>query len=274
MTKLRIAIPTLNAVRTLSTTLESLQGFGDFAEVVIIDSGSTDGTLSIAERYGVPVRYHPAGNMYAAINAGLIDAETDWLTYINGDDILYASNVMERIQVANVDEDVLYGAVDFIDDEGRFLHAWKSARPDHLLSLYEAGYSPLLQQGTLFRNRVFRQNEGFSLDYKYVSDADFWFRALQAGVQFSRTENPTVAGFRLHENQFSQRMETDMKQEHTRMWKCRIREAKCNSSAMKELWIWRFDNRYNYIERMIRRDALEGRICMAKSYDLFARESL
>jgi glycosyltransferase involved in cell wall biosynthesis len=271
MTKLRIAIPTLNAGRTLSSTLDSLQGFGGFAEIVIIDSGSTDETLSIAERYGVPVRYHPPGNMYAAINAGLIDAETDWLTYINGDDILYASNVIERIKGANVNEDVLYGTVDFIDDEGRFLHAWKSARSNHLLSLYEAGYSPLLQQGTLFRNRVFRKNEGFSLDYKYVSDADFWFRALQAGVQFSRTEHPTVAGFRLHENQFSQRMETEMKQEHARMWKCRIHEAKRVSSAMKNLWIWRFDNLYNYIERMIRRDALEGCVRVARSYDLFSR---
>lgn len=271
MIKLRIAIPTLNAGKTLSSTLDSLQGFGDFAEVVIIDSGSTDETISIAKRYGVPVRYHPAGNMYAALNAGLIDAETDWLTYINGDDILYASNVIERIQAAQSDDEVLYGAVDFIDNEGRFLHAWKSARPDHLLSLYEAGYSPMLQQGTLFRNRVFRQNQGFSVDYKYVSDADFWFRALQAGVKFFRTENPTVAGFRLHESQFSQRMETEMKQEHAEMWECRIREAKCVSSAMKELWIWRFDNLYNYIGRMIRRDALEGRVCVARSYDLFAR---
>jgi glycosyltransferase involved in cell wall biosynthesis len=271
MIKLRIAIPTLNAGKTLSSTLDSLEGFGGFAEIVIIDSGSTDETLSIADRYGVPVRFHPAGNMYAAINEGLKDAEADWLTYINGDDILYASNVIERIQAAKHDEDVLYGAVDFIDDEGRFLHAWKSARPHHLLSLYEAGFSPMLQQGTLFRNRVFRQNQGFSVDYKYVSDADFWFRALQAGVKFSRAENPTVAGFRLHEGQFSQRMETAMKQEHAQMWKCRIREAKCSSSAMKELWIFRFDNRYNYIERMIRRDALEGRVSMAKSYDLFAR---
>ena len=270
MIKLRIAIPTLNAGKALSTTLDSLQGFGDFAEVVIIDSGSTDETISIAERYGVPVRYHPAGNMYAAINEGLKDAEADWLTYINGDDILYAPNVIKRIKAANSDEDVLYGAVDFIDDEGRFLHTWKSARPNHLLSLYEAGYSPMLQQGTLFRNRVFRQNQGFSLDYKYVSDADFWFRALQAGVEFSRAENPTVAGFRLHENQFSQRMETEMKQEHARMWETRVCEAKRSSSAMKELCIWRFDNRYNYIERMIRRDALEGRVFMARSYDLFA----
>ena len=271
MIKLRIAIPTLNVGHTLSMTLESLQEFGDFAEVVIIDSGSTDETLPIAERYGVPVRYHTPGNMYAAINAGLVDSEADWLTYINGDDILYASNVIERIQVAQRDDEVLYGAVDFIDDEGRFLHAWKSARPNHLLLLYEAGYSPMLQQGTLFSNRVFKRNQGFSLDYKYVSDADFWFRALQAGVKFSRAENPTIAGFRLHAGQFSKRMETAMKQEHVQMWKDRTRNAKCSSSAMKELWVWRFDNRYNYIERVIRRDALEGRICMARSYDLFAR---
>lgn len=272
MSKLRIAIPTLNAGKTLPSTLDSLRGLDGFAEVVVVDSGSTDETLSIAEQYRAEVRYCPAGNMYAAINEALKDAQTEWLTYINGDDILFASNLVERIQSASCNEDVLYGAVDFIDDEGRYVHTWKSARPHHLLALYQAGYSPMLQQGTLFRNHVFVENQGFSTEYKYVSDADFWFRALQAGFQFKRAEEPTVAGFRLHDGQFSQRMADAMRQEHKRMWECRIAQNTCAAtSATGALWRWRFDNVYNYIERVIRRKALEGRICIPQSYDTPAR---
>ena len=83
-------IPTLNSSRTLEETLMSLLRQRNCqVKVIVADSGSTDGTLDICRRWGVPSIYVRPGNMYQAINEGLEQCSTDWLAYLNSDDMLY-----------------------------------------------------------------------------------------------------------------------------------------------------------------------------------------
>jgi hypothetical protein len=78
---LGVVIPTLNCAATLPETLYSLQKLGGVAQVIVVDSSSSDGTPDIARRHGIEVLSTPAEGMYAAINEGLHRLETEWLCY-------------------------------------------------------------------------------------------------------------------------------------------------------------------------------------------------
>src|SRR5207244_3580617 len=88
---LGVVIPTLEAAATLNWTLLSLSSQQNIRlRVVVVDSDSTDGTLEICDRWRLPVLHAPAGNMYRAVNRGMADLRTRWLTYLNSDDLVYA----------------------------------------------------------------------------------------------------------------------------------------------------------------------------------------
>lgn len=267
---LAVVVPALNAAATLAATLESLRPAMQVgAEVIVVDGSSTDGTMEIAKERGVRVE-HCGGGMYAALNHGFRLLRSDWFTWINADDLLYADRLAGRLQSAG-NADVLYGPVDFIDLAGRFVHSWTSASPADLLPLYQAGYSPLLQQGTLFRRRVFETIGGFDETYQFVGDADFWWRALEAGMSFHRCTHPPVAAFRLHGGQLSQRHASPMRAEHDRM-------VDAHGGRRRSLRSWlalcRFRGRNlpSYLVRCLRRRDLEGSVRLPGSYDV-VRES-
>ena len=263
---LGVVVPSLNAAATIGSTLYSLRPvLAAGSQVIVVDGGSTDGTVEAARAAGVTVVHHDGG-MYAALNAGFRQLPCDWLTWINADDVLYCSALWPRLAEAG-DAAVTYGPVDFLDIAGRFVHCWRSARPADLLRLYQAGHSPLLQQGTLFRRRVYEDLDGFVEDFRFVGDADFWWRALERGFSFHRSSNPPVAGFRLHSKQLSQRYAEDMKLEHQKMVGAHGGRRRTPRSVFA-LGRHRYHNFSSYIVRALRRRDLEGRSRLVASYDV------
>jgi len=97
---------------------------------------------------------------------------------------VYADALVARVRDDGA-ADVVYGKVDFIDREGRFVHCWRYPRSPGLLTLYRAGYSPVLQPRVLFRRFVFDTLGGFDETLGFVGDADFWCRALENRCQFT-----------------------------------------------------------------------------------------
>jgi len=211
-----VVVPTLNAARTLGETLTSLRRNPCVADVVVVDSQSSDGTADVAIQHGARVLSVPKEGMYAAINHGCRSLATPWTTYLNADDIAY--DWCEAVTYASKQgADCVYGTVDFIDAIGRFVHSWTSASPRRLLSLYRWGVSPLLQPGTIFRHQVFLKLGGFDAGLRFVGDADFFLRALLAGFRFAQLRHPSVAAFRLHAAQLSSRFRQEMAAEHRQM---------------------------------------------------------
>ncbi len=262
---LGVVVPALNAGKTIRATLESLRFLRDQgARVVVVDGYSADDTQAIASEYAIDV-VAMSGSMYAAINEGCRRLDTEWLTWINADDVFYPHDLQGRILRAGGNR-VVYGRVDFIDGGGRFVHSWKSGRPEDLWRLYAAGYSPLLQQGALFHREVFVRVGGFDESYRYVGDADFWWRALEAGFSFGRDEGPPVAGFRLHREQLSRCFATEMRREHDRMVAahgCRPRFFSGWAAAIR----FRVANWRGYAIRALRRHDLGGGSILPGSYE-------
>jgi len=163
--------------------------------------------------------------------------------------VLYADALAARLENA-AGYEVAYGPVDFVDYAGRYLHRWHSARPGHLLSLYRAGMSPLLQQGTLFRRAVFERLQGFDARWRLVADADFWFRALEQGFRFRRTTATSVATFRMHAGQLGRLNASESAAEHAAMTESHGHRRSWRGTLAAAAW--RAENWPSYVRRLSR----------------------
>jgi glycosyltransferase involved in cell wall biosynthesis len=252
MKSLSIITPTLNCAATFEATLRAIAPLIEKgAEHIVVDSGSTDGTVQMAEASGAKVLTWPKGNMYAAINEGMREAKGEWLTYINGDDLLYADTVIECLDGAEDGTDLIYGNIDFIDEVGRFLFPLRSPSEKWIVSFVRA-YSPVPQQGTLFRRHVFEQLDGFDTQYRFAADFNFWVCALDAGFVFQKYTDRSVAGFRLMATQLSQSRKSEMAPEGRRI-RAALREKKSFAvNLTTKAWAFLYRNAFNLDSRMIK----------------------
>ena len=202
---LSIVTPTLNAQKFLEQCLLSTLPFRvNSGTHLLVDSGSFDETLSLGLKHGVSSVYCPPGNMYHAINTGIRSTSSIWVTYINSDDLLYHGSIASAFECLSDDYDVIYGNIDYVDSEGRFLHHWLSATSQTFGGLFSDSIMPFPQPGAFFRRSLWEKLGGFNECYKYSSDFDFFLRAFLAGARFGYFNGPPVAAFRLHSQQISQ----------------------------------------------------------------------
>ncbi len=263
-------VPTLNSAATLDMTLLSLHSQHQLnVKVVVADSGSTDGTLDICKRWQTPVIYVPPGNMYRAINTGLRGNDSEWLAYLNSDDWIYPDSFARLTAYGDAaNADVVYGNCDYTDGQGRFVYSLAAAQPSHLLPLFRKRCMGFAQQAAIFRRRIFEQLSGFDESFVYRGDGDFYVRALLAGLSFSRVEGPSVACFRLHEKQFSNRGLELTEKEADRIFN----QPKMKASLGDELIFakWRMNNLPHYLIRIVRESLLTNRLRFPRSIETYS----
>ena len=100
--KLSIIIATLNCKKDLELTLESIfqQNVPDTDyEVLVIDGGSTDGTVDLIRSYASTLRYvsEKDDGIYDAMNKGMRLAQGDYLQFLNAGDIFYDNDVLQIV---------------------------------------------------------------------------------------------------------------------------------------------------------------------------------
>lgn len=99
-----------NAKSNLEKTILSVlnQTYSNI-EYIIIDGGSTDGTIDIIKRYDDKITYwqsEPDNGIYDAMNKGLKQASGDFVLFLGGDDHLISYHILQdivpRMQISNV----------------------------------------------------------------------------------------------------------------------------------------------------------------------------
>lgn len=105
-----VIVPCYNAEKYLSEAVESVlsQSFSDW-ELLLVDDGSTDGTLKIINEYSErDRRIKPIckanGGVSSARNVGLQNAEGEWILFLDSDD-WFEPQAFERIRILIVDSD-------------------------------------------------------------------------------------------------------------------------------------------------------------------------
>ena len=120
---------TYNAVRLVEQTLLNVlsQSYPNI-EYIVIDGGSTDGTVDIIRRYESGLAYwvsEPDKGIYDAMNKGLQKATGDYVWFINAGDTLCSSDtvqsIVSKLQKRKVLPDIIYGETNIVDEERRSL---------------------------------------------------------------------------------------------------------------------------------------------------------
>lgn len=196
-----IVTPCLNAAQYISDAIESVlcQGSGSF-EHIIVDGGSTDGTLELLAGYPhVKTASGPDMGMYDALNKGLELATGDVVGILNSDD-LYADGAFSAVTGAFREDPILAVA-------GRALVFSQTANgtraivggfsPDSasLLVLSTIG-SPFLN-AWFFRKSVFDKIGKFSTEYRIAADREFMLRVALSGLEYA-TLDSVVYQYRQH----------------------------------------------------------------------------
>lgn len=148
VTKMSVITVTYNSAYTLEDTLKSVQSqdYNDI-EHIIIDGGSSDGTLRILELYkdslAVVVSESDEG-IYDAFNKGLARASGDVVAVLNSDDVFYDDNVLSLVAEAfnNTGCGVVYGDAVMVrqDDLYSIVRFWKSS--EFILGSFKDGWHP------------------------------------------------------------------------------------------------------------------------------------
>jgi len=85
-TQLSVIILTYNEAERLPQCVEAVRPVGD--EILIVDSGSTDGTVALAKEMGTNVLEHPMKNWAAQRNWAMDQATHSWVLFIDADEVL------------------------------------------------------------------------------------------------------------------------------------------------------------------------------------------
>lgn len=257
--KIGIVVPTYNSAKTLEWSLLSLKNQeGCSVRIIVVDSGSTDGTLEICSRLAVETLYEPPGNMYRAINAGMKLMDTEWVSYLNSDDIVYRDSYQRLIALGNkVGADVVYGHSDYIDWAGRFIFLLKAVSPVLLRWSIHTGIVQFCQPAAIFRRATYESLGGFDEKFRSIADFDFFARAILSRKKFVRLSFPPVAAFRLHPNQFSHKENTLAQEEIATFF----HEQKLHKGfvSLASFGVWRVINAKNYLIRLLRNGRLKSR---------------
>src|SRR5512137_2493900 len=124
-------MPTYNGERYLAPALASLLGqLGEGIELVVVDDGSSDGTVALVERLtrGTPTRVlRPGrlGNWVAATNLGLREARGEWACFLHQDDLWLPGRLARlRAELPSARGDLLVHDTRFVAPDGGPLGRW------------------------------------------------------------------------------------------------------------------------------------------------------
>lgn len=195
-----IVVPSFNQGTYIDDTLRSIlnQDYPNI-EVLVMDGGSTDETLSVLERYKDRISYISEldrGQSHA-VNKGFELAKGDIIGWLNSDD-LYPNRLALRRMVEAFSQmpeaDILYGDFVEIDAHNRVIKYWR--RPDFSFSrLLRVGY--ISQPSTFMRHRAIKKLP-VREDLHYAMDTELWLRAAHEGLVIRHVPF-LVAAERLHD---------------------------------------------------------------------------
>jgi len=179
--KISIVTVTYNSEKTLGATLRSVaaqdyQGI----EHIVVDGGSTDGTLALVKEAGANVAQlisEPDRGIYDAMNKGIALARGEFVGFLNSDDILHSPQSISHIVRAAHDGDVVYGDLEYVDenDLDRVIRRWNSGA----YSKKRLAFGWMPPHPTFYARRSLMIQKGkFDIEMRIAADYEYMLRFL------------------------------------------------------------------------------------------------
>lgn len=208
MSLVSVIIPTYNAELTIRETIESVlaQTFSDF-EIVAIDDGSQDSTVEVVDSIRdsrIKIFSFLNAGVATARNRGIEKATGKYLAFLDADDLWTADKLESQIQALknNPEAFVAYSWTDYIDENGKFLHAGEriSANGNVYACLLVSNF---LENGSnpLIRREAFATVGNFDKSFPPAEDWELYLR-LAARYNFAVVPSVQVL-YRVRANSLS-----------------------------------------------------------------------
>lgn len=199
-----IVTASLNSERTIAATLRSVreQDYAGELEHVVVDGGSTDGTLEIVRAAGLRFVSEPDRGLTHALNKGIAMARGEIVGSLNSDDA-YLPGALHRVGAAfaaHPEVEWLTGRCPIVDDDGNeirrgvtrykeaFLRRHTYAR--HLVHNY------ISAPATFVRRAALQAVGGYDERFRYSADYDMWLKLGRRGDPLV-LDPPPLATFRM-----------------------------------------------------------------------------
>ena len=172
--KVTVIIATFNAAPYIRKAIKSFlsQTFVS-KELVIIDGGSSDETLSIINEYQ-DKKFHiisePDKGVYDAMNKGVQLANGEWIYFLGADDFFMNERVLEQVFENKLEDfDIVYGDV---------FSVLLNKNYDGPTNKEKLLFSNLCHQSIFYRKEVFETAGLYNLKYKLFADWEFNIRCF------------------------------------------------------------------------------------------------
>ena len=208
--RISIVTPSYNQAQFLEETIRSvlLQGYLDL-EYVIMDGGSTDGSVEIIRKYEPWLSYVRIGadeGQSAAIGEGFGHTSGEILAWLNSDDY-YLPGALKRAAQFFVHHSrvvLANGDANLVDVAGRIIKRWYAIRPSRFFAA-NLGLQDWAQQACFWRSWAYEQAGGMDTVLEYCLDTDLFIRLMEVGPG-GRIPGPPLANFRRHDQAKSSTM--------------------------------------------------------------------
>ena len=177
-----VVVAVLNGARTLPACLDSIAAQSHQSrEIVVIDGGSTDGTVEYLRRNAARLgswTSEPDRGIYDAWNKALARAQGEWIAFLGADDRFHDADALRALAAAaaTTRSRVVYGRMDLVTRSGAVAQTvgqpWARARRDFL----DGFMFP--HPGALHHRSLFAEHGNFDQAYRYAGDYEFLLREL------------------------------------------------------------------------------------------------
>lgn len=201
-----VLIPVLNGEQFIRKALDSVLAQPLASEILVVDNGSTDGTLEILNNYltrdsRIKVLHCTEKGVSKALNAGLALATGTLIARLDADDKMSPERLENQFRVMQDHPEValVSSQIIFINSEG--VETGRSKYPIGKLTLLRNFLfrNPIAHPSVMFRKEIAERAGNYRPEFEGAEDLDLWLRILNLGDIFASEE--FLTSYRVHENQ-------------------------------------------------------------------------
>jgi len=211
-----IVIPVYNSEKYLKESIESAlnQTYNDI-EIIAIDDGSTDSSLTILEKYSDKIKIVKQTNhgTASALNMGIKNSTGQWIKRLDPDDVLYPNAVEILIEATktfgkDAESCIFYGNHQIISSSGKKIYDFINKNYNHL-SNFEFGvilldHNIVLPSDSIVHKSIFEKYGYYNERNRYSEDYEFFLRCkLLNNCKFFLVSK-IITKYRMHKSQKNQ----------------------------------------------------------------------
>lgn len=177
-----VIIPMYNSQDTIERAIMSIynQTASSFiCEIIVVNDGSTDSSLEVLEKIktknniAIKIINKENGGVSTARNAGMKEANGNWIALLDSDDMWFNNKIEEQLQILDKNKEIDFLSCNMDDKPVRILN--KEINTLYKVSVQDLCLKMLSQPSTvIFKRKIFREIGGFDEKQRYAEDGNYF----------------------------------------------------------------------------------------------------